>query len=112
MYLYDMTVHQYETFQQQVALVTVDGDIINLNGKRARAQVRPSPNSSELKATMSCSVNAGKGSILFSLTPAQTSSIPVGKYYYDLCIEEDTPNGLVRQYLIGGKFTVYPSVTR
>ena len=112
MYLYDMETHQYETFSQQINLVTIDGDVINLAGKTARGQVRPTPNSTRLIETMSCSVTPGKGIILFSLTSTQTASIPVGQYYYDVCIEETVGGSIVRKYLIGGKFIVRPSVTR
>ena len=112
MYLYDMETHQHETFQQQVTMVTEDGDPINLQGKTARGQVRPAPNSSKLTATMGCSVTPAKGIVLFSLSAEQTAAMPVGKYYYDVCIEETTSGITTRMYLIGGKFTVYPSVTR
>lgn len=112
MYLYDMETHQYETFSQQINLVTIDGDIVNLTGKTARGQVRSAPNSMKLIETMSCSVTPAKGIVIFSLTSAQTGNIPVGKYYYDICIEEPVGGSIVRKYLIGGKFLVRPSVTR
>ena len=112
MYLYDMEIHQFETFSQQINLVTIDGDVINLQGKRARGQVRPNPNSNTLIETMSCSVTPAKGIILFSLSSTQTGAIPVGLYFYDVCIEETVDNSIIRKYLIGGKFKVLPSVTR
>ncbi|MBQ6503084.1 MAG: hypothetical protein IJI57_04125 [Flexilinea sp.] len=112
MYLYDMEVHQFETFSQQINLVTIDGEVINLQGKTARAQVRPAPNSTTLAETMSCSVTPGKGIILFSLSSTQTGAIPVGDYFYDVCIEETVGGSIIRKYLIGGKFKVRPSVTR
>ncbi len=112
MYLYDMETHQYETFTQQINLVTIDGEVINLQGKKARGQIRPNPNSNTLIETMSCSVTPAKGIILFSLSSMQTGAIPVGVYYYDVCIEETVDGNIIRKYLIGGKFKVLPSVTR
>ena len=112
MYNYDFTVRCKETFEKEVILEDEDGNTLDLRGKSAAAQVRPSPNSETLTAEMSCTVDTNNASITFRLTSAQTEAITPGKYAWDLCLIENTKGEEIRKYLIGGMFTVLASVTQ
>ena len=111
MYHYDFSVRCNETFEQEVGLEDEDGKKIDLEGKSAAAQVRPEPGSQTLTAAMSCAVDKATGTITFRLTSAQTAAMEPGKYAYDLCLIEQVGNEEIRKYLMGGRFTVLPSVT-
>lgn len=111
MIIYDMETRQGETFRQMIRLVDISGNVIDLSGKTAKAQVRVTPKATALIAEMSTSLSVAKGTITFSLSAAQTANIPVGHYAYDVCTYE-TVSGVVNvRYYIGGKFEVRPSVT-
>ena len=111
MYHYDFSVRCHETFEQEVKLEDEDGNKIDLEGKTASAQVRPSPGNPILTAEMACEIDRQMGSITFRLTSAQTAEMTPGKYAYDLCLVEELENEELRKYLMGGRFTVLPSVT-
>ena len=108
---YDMEVHRGETFLQEITLVDTDGNPIDLTGKAAKAQVRPSPQASVITANMSAGVIGSQGKISFRLDASQTKNIPVGTYAYDVCTYEDISGVRYVKYYIGGKFKVLPSVT-
>ncbi|MBQ9402108.1 MAG: hypothetical protein IJU38_07025 [Clostridia bacterium] len=108
---YDFSIRCRETFEQEVTLKDEDGTLIDLNGKTAAAQVRPSPGSPDLTAAMHCEVDIPSATITMLLTSAQTAEITPGKYAYDLCIIEDAEGEEIRKYLLGGVFSVFPSVT-
>ena len=72
--------------------ITVDvtdfaGDILDLTGYTATAQMRKTYSSSSLSATFTTSISAVAGQVTISLTDTQTSALEAGRYVYDLNIE-------------------------
>ena len=94
--------------------ITVDvtdsaGDVLDLTGYTATAQVRKTYTSSSLSATFTTSINASAGQVTISLTDTQTSALQAGRYVYDLNIES---GGVVKTRFIEGQAVVTPGVTR
>lgn len=94
--------------------ITVDvtdsaGDVLDLTGYTATAQVRKTYTSSSLSATFTTSINAAAGQVTISLTDTQTSALQAGRYVYDLNIES---GGGVKTRVIEGQAVVTPGVTR
>jgi hypothetical protein len=94
--------------------ITVDvtdsaGDVLDLTGFTATAQVRKTYTSSSLSATFTTSINAAAGQVTISLTDTQTSALQAGRYVYDLNIES---GGGVKTRVIEGQAVVTPGVTR
>lgn len=94
--------------------ITVDvtdsaGDILDLTGYTATAQIRKTYTSSSLSATFFTSISAAAGQVTISLTDTQTSALEAGRYVYDLNIESA---GGVKTRVIEGQAVVTPGVTR
>jgi len=94
--------------------VTVDvtdsaGEVLELDGYTASAQIRKTYSSSSVSATFSTSIAALAGQVTLSLTDTQTSAIEAGRYVYDLNITSGA--GLVTR-VIEGQAIVTPGVTR
>jgi hypothetical protein len=94
--------------------ITVDvtdsaGDVLDLTGFTATAQVRKTYTSSSLSATFATSINAAAGQVTISLTDTQTSALQAGRYVYDLNIES---GGGIKTRVIEGQAVVTPGVTR
>jgi hypothetical protein len=83
--------------------------LVYLPGFSARAQLRPTIDSSTLTATFTCSItNASNGILTMSLANTVTDDIEVGQYFYDLELFTSTTS----QRLIEGTATVSGEVTR
>ena len=94
--------------------ITVDvtdsaGDILDLTGYTATAQIRKTYTSSSLSATFTTSIAAVAGQVTISLTDTQTSALEAGRYVYDLNIES---SGGVKTRVIEGQAVITPGVTR
>jgi hypothetical protein len=94
--------------------ITVDvtdsaGDVLDLTGFTATAQVRKTYTSSSLSATFTTSINAAAGQVTISLTDTQTSALQAGRYVYDLNIQS---GGGIKTRVIEGQAVVTPGVTR
>ena len=94
--------------------ITVDvtdsaGDILDLTGYTATAQIRKTYTSSSLSATFTTSITEAAGQVTISLTDTQTSALEAGRYVYDLNIESA---GGVKTRVIEGQAVVTPGVTR
>lgn len=107
---YDIVIDQGSDFAIEVQ-VKEDDTPQNLSTHSARAQLRPTPTSSTLSATFTCTItNAAQGRIKMSLGNTTTAGITSGKYYYDLELVNTNNNTVTR--LLQGVARVTPEVTR
>ena len=94
--------------------ITVDvtdsaGDVQNLSGYTASAQMRKTYSSSTIAGTFTTSISENTGQVTISLTDTQTSGIEAGRYVYDLLV---TSAGGVTTRVIEGQAVITPGVTR
>ena len=105
---YNIKIDQGSDFSLQLT-VQEDGSAKNLAGFSARAQMRPTIDSSTLTATFTCTVtDATNGVLTMTLANTLTDDIDVGQYFYDL----ELFTGSTSQRLIQGTATVSGEVTR
>ena len=105
---YNINIDQGSDFSLQLT-VKEDGSAKNLTGFSARAQMRPTVDSSTLTATFVCTItNATSGILTMTLANTVTDDIDVGQYAYDL----ELYTGSTSQRLIQGTATVIGEVTR
>ena len=93
--------------------ITVDvtdsaGDILDLNGYTAAAQIRKTYSSSTVSATFGTSISAAPGQVTLTLDDTQTTALNAGRYVYDLNIT----SGSNTTRVIEGQAIVTPGVTR
>ena len=94
--------------------ITVDvtdsaGEILELSGYTAAAQIRKTYSSSSVSASFSTSIAESTGQVTLSLTDTQTTGLESGRYVYDLNITSGV--GVVTR-VIEGQAIVTPGVTR
>ena len=104
---YDIKIDQGSDFSLQLT-VQEDGSAKDLTGFSARAQMRPTVDSSTLTATFTCTITNATGGILTMALPYTTDDLDVGQYAYDL----ELYTGSTSQRLIQGVATVTGEVTR
>lgn len=105
---YNIKIDQGSDFSLQLT-VQEDGTAKNLAGFSARAQLRPTIDSSTLTATFTCTITDSTNGILtMSLPYTTTENVGVGQYYYDL----ELFTASTSQRLIQGTATVAGEVTR
>lgn len=95
--------------------ITVDctdsaGEVLDLTGYTAAAQMRKTYSSSTVSATFATSINASAGQVTLSLTDTQTSGLESGRYVYDLNITKTSTSETTR--VVEGQAILTPGVTR
>ena len=106
--IYNIKIDQGSDFSLQLT-VQEDGSAKNLTGFSARAQMRPTIDSSTLTATFTCTItDASSGILTMTLPYTTTDDITVGQYYYDL----ELYTGTTSQRLIQGTAPLTGEVTR
>jgi hypothetical protein len=105
---YNIKIDQGSDFSLQLT-VQEDGTAKNLAGFSARAQMRPTIDSSTLTATFTCTItDSANGILTMALPYTTTENVGVGQYYYDL----ELYTASTSQRLIQGAATVSGEVTR
>jgi len=108
---HDITIRRDRDFSLTLTFKDSDGTVIDLTGYSAKAQVRPTKDSSTLWVTMTATITAEDGEIELTLTDAQTLALDDDyvKGWWDLVLTN--PSGL-RQSYVEGTATIKGTVTR
>lgn len=112
---YDIIVDQGATLLRSIALKNSAKRPVTVSGYIARMQIREKISSAVAVLLLTTEnggveINGTAGSLLIIASPTQTSNLAVGKYVYDLEIEEIS-TGIVTK-IIQGNLVVRPEVTR
>ena len=105
----NLTVDQGSDFSSTITVEDVNGNITNLSGYTARAQVRRTYNSVTAYSMTATIASAGAGQIGISLDSTTTSAMKPGRYVYD--VEMISSGGVVTR-VVEGQVEVMPRVTR
>ena len=95
--------------------VTIDctddaGEVLDLTGYTAAAQIRKTYSSSTLQATFTTTISAASGQVTLGLSDTQTSAMEAGRYVYDLNITKTSTSVTTR--VVEGQAIITPGVTR
>lgn len=105
----NLVIDQGSTYSTTLTLTDEDGEALDLTNNTAQAQIRKSY-SSLTYTSFTTSVNVAAGTVLLSLTAAQTSNLVAGRYVYDVELTDTVANSVTR--IVEGIVTVTPQVTR
>lgn len=105
----DLTFTRGDTETIQVTMTTDDGTPIDITGRTYASQLRTTPDIAAISATASCTItDAANGVMTVIFTPAQTSPLDPGYYYWDL---QENASGTITT-VMSGTVTVLADVTR
>ena len=102
-------IDQGTDFTVQVDCTDTAGDVLNLTGFTATAQLRKTYGSSSAAATFTCSHNGVGGTVTMTLTDTVTTALEAGRYVYDLMVTDGSGQ---KSRIVEGQATVTPGVTR
>lgn len=106
---HDIVIHRDRDYSKGFVLKDSDEIIINLTGYSARAEIRPTKDSTTLTIAFTCTITPASGRIDIELTDVQTLSLTVGKYWWDLVLTDSSGK---RQSYVEGTAFVKATVTR
>lgn len=104
----NLLIDQGATYTTSVNLTDDYGELLNLSGYSAAAQLRKHYTSSN-SVSFTVSLGGANGTIILAMSANTTANIVAGRYVYD--VELTTPTGSVER-ILEGIVTVTPQVTR
>lgn len=106
----NISIDQGTTFSLTITVTDLNNNALDLTNYTARSQMRRSYGASSYVAfTATIDDDPTTGELTISLTPTQTSALKIGRYVYDVEIEDNAGN-VTR--VLEGIITVTPEVTR
>lgn len=102
----NITIDQGTTFSSGIDLLNDNDEAVDVTNYTARGQIRKHYSSSN---AVSFTTTLSNGSLVISLTAAQTANMVAGRYVYDIELV-DPSNTVLR--ILEGIVTVTPEVTR
>lgn len=106
--LANIFIDQHTDFSITVDVTDATGNVLNLTGYTAAAQMRKTYTSTNASATFGTVVSASDGKVTLSLTDTVTGALEPGRYVYDMTVT----SGSTTTRVIEGQAIVTPSVTR
>ena len=105
----NLTINQGANLSSDVTVTDSAGDVFDLTGHSAYAQLSKGFDSTNTRTTFTTSVNTSTGVITLTLTAAQTGALETGRYVYDVTIVKNLDSTVTR--VIEGIATVLPRVS-
>lgn len=85
----NITIEQGADFASTFTITNNDGSVFNLLNNSAVAKLKKFPGS-ETSYSFSTSITVSTGKITLTMANSVTSTIPAGRYYYDILLTNDT----------------------
>ena len=104
----NLVIDQGTDYSTSIVLQNDDGEVANLVGYTANAQLRKTYTSSN-SHSFTTTIDDTSGTIILSLTDTQTANITAGRYVYDVYVSDSF--GIVSR-IVEGIVTITPRVTR
>jgi len=98
----NITIEQGADFASSFTITNSDGTVFNLLNNSAVAKLKKFPESTT-SYSFSTSITVSTGKITLSMTDTVTSTIPAGRYYYDILITNSV-TGLKTRVIEGMAF--------
>ena len=107
--LANIFIDQGADFSITVDVTDSSGDVLNMSGYSAAAQIRKTYSSATASGTFTCTVQEAGGQVTMALTDTQTTALEAGRYVYDMTV---TSGGGNKTRVVEGQAIVTPGVTR
>lgn len=104
----ELTIEQGATFTANVTLIDSLNQYVNLANYTANSQMRKSYAATTAYNFTITTLNSANGTLMISMSAANTANIKAGRYVYDLIIQDNSS----KTRAVEGIVTVLPSVTR
>lgn len=98
----NITIEKGADFSSTFTITNSDGSLYNLLNTSASAKIKKFPES-QTSYSFSTSVTVSTGKITISMSNALTSTIPAGRYYYDILLSNNI-SGLKTRVIEGMAF--------
>ena len=107
--LSNIYIDQGSDFTTTISLTDSNGDVLNLTGYTALAQVRKSHVSTTIAATFTTVLTADSGQLALSLTDTVTAAMDSGRYVYDVLLTDGSGD---KTRVLEGQAVLTPGVSR
>ena len=107
--LSNIYIDQGSDFTTTISLTDSNGDILDLTGYTALAQVRKSYGSTTIAATFTTVLTADSGQLALSLTDTVTAAMDSGRYVYDVLLTDGSGD---KTRVLEGQAILTPGVSR
>mgnify|MGYP001258920267 CR=1 FL=1 len=105
----NLYIDQGTDYSIEVDCTDVAGEVLDLTGYTAAAQIRKTYGSTSISATFATVITAATGKVKMTLTDTQTTALEAGRYVYDLNI---TSAASETTRVVEGQAILTPGVTR
>ena len=107
--LSNIYIDQGSDFTTVISLTDSNGDILDLTGYTALAQIRKIHGSTTLAGTFTTSLVANTGQLTLSLTDVVTAAMTSGRYVYDVLLTDASGD---KTRVLEGQAILTPGVSR
>jgi len=107
--LSNIYIDQGSDFTTTISLTDSNGDVLDLTGYTALAQVRKSYGSTTIAATFTTVLTADSGQLALSLTDTVTAAMDSGRYVYDVLLTDGSGD---KTRVLEGQAVLTPGVSR
>ena len=107
--LSNIYIDQGSDFTTTISLTDSNGDVLNLTGYTALAQVRKSHGSTTIAATFTTVLTADSGQLALSLTDTVTAAMDRVRYVYDVLLTDGSGD---KTRVLEGQAVLTPGVSR
>jgi hypothetical protein len=107
--LSNIYIDQGSDFSTVISLTDSNGDILDLTGYTALAQIRKSYGSTTISATFGSTLVADTGQLTLTLADTVTASVDSGRYVYDVLLTDASGD---KTRVLEGQAILTPSVSR
>ena len=107
----NLTIDQGSTFTQNVVVNDLSGNVQDLTNHTSRGAIRAEYEDATATVLLTTAIpTPANGTVVLSLTAAQTEAIEAGRYVYDVELINSITSTVTR--IVQGTVTVYPEVTK
>ena len=107
--LSNIYIDQGSDFSTVISLTDSNGDVLDLTGYTALAQIREIHGSTTLAGTFTTALVANTGQLTLSLTDVVTAAMTSGRYVYDVLLTDASGD---KTRVLEGQAILTPSVSR
>lgn len=105
----EITIEQYSDFSTTISLDDIEGNAMNLSNYSVISQIKKSPYSATSYSFETSVPNPANGTIVISMSSANTANIYPGRYLYDALIVDENN---VKTRVVEGIVTVTAGISQ